>query len=447
MKKSALGLLTLVTPALLGGVLTMSCQEAADDLANASENVCGPCGKIATGDVGISGNAKLDGFFQAVSTLNSATLTIQTDFEANLNALIEAFEVDVAASASLSAKVDAVIAAIEADVQANASGGLTINYAPPHCEANVSVAVEAQAKCEAKAECEVTVDPGSVEVECEGTCQGSCEGTCTGGFECDVRGGATCEGECKGSCELEAAAVCNGTCHGDCSGSCSAYNNNNECAGKCDGECTGTCELAVAAECEGTCTGTCKVEAEVDCDGEPLKCSGKCDGTCSGSCTGSATPPSVEGECEASAECRAQAKAQASASVECSPPSLEVGFEFTGNANAHAAFLARMGELKIRGIAILRGFTKYQALIDGKVNGQVVFNPAPVVVVTDSLEIVINAGAEGELFADIPPGRIGCVVPALEASVTALGEITSNATANLSAQGKFATAISGGFSS
>jgi modification target Cys-rich repeat protein len=447
MKKSALGLLTLVTPALLGGVLTMSCQEAADDLANASENVCGPCGKIATGDVGISGNAKLDGFFQAVSTLNSATLTIQTDFEANLNALIEAFEVDVAANASLSAKVDAVIAAIEADVQANASGGLTINYAPPHCEANVSVAVEAQAKCEAKAECDVTVDPGSVEVVCEGTCQGSCEGTCTGGFECDVRAGATCEGECKGSCELEAAAVCNGTCHGDCSGSCSAYNNNSECAGKCDGECTGTCELAVAAECEGTCTGSCKVEAAADCEGEAPKCSGKCEGTCSGSCTGSATPPSVEGECEASAECRAQAKAQASASVECSPPSLEVGFEFTGNANAHAAFLARMGELKIRGIAILRGFTKYQALIDGKVNGQVVFNPAPVVVVTDSLEIVINAGAEGELFADIPPGRIGCVLPALNASVTALGDITSNATANLTAQGKFATAITGGFSS
>jgi hypothetical protein len=343
--------------------------------------------------------------------------------------------------------VDALIAAIEADVSANASGGLTVNYAPPRCEANVSVAVEAQAKCEVKAECDVTVDPGSVEVECKGTCEGSCEGECTGGFECDLRAGGTCEGECKGSCELEAAATCTGTCHGSCTGTCSSYNGNNECAGACDGECTGTCELSAAATCEGTCTGSCKVEVEADCEGEAPKCSGACDGTCSGSCKGSATPPSVQGECEASADCRAQAKAQASASVECTPPSLEVGFEFSGDASAQAAFLARIGELKLRGVAILRGFTKYGALINGRVNGQVVFNPAPLVVVTTELEGVIEAGAEGDLFADIPPGRIGCVIPALTASVGMLEDMGTSATANLSAQGRFATAITGGFSS
>jgi modification target Cys-rich repeat protein len=441
-----LGLLTLVTPALLGGILTMSCQQAADDLAAASEEVCGPCGVVAEGDVGISGNVKLDGFFQAVSTLNAATVSIQGDFKADIEALIEVFEVDVAANATLSAKVDALIAAIEADVSANASGGLKVNYAPPRCEANVSVAVEAQAKCEVKADCDVTVDPGSVEVECAGTCEGSCEGECTGGFECDLKAGGTCEGECKGSCELEAAATCTGTCHGDCTGTCSAYNGNNECAGACDGECTGTCELSAAATCEGTCTGSCKVEVEADCEGEAPKCSGSCEGTCSGSCKGSATPPSVMGECEASADCRAQAKAQASASVECTPPSLEVGFEFSGEASAQAAFLARVGELKLRGIAILRGFTKYQALISGRVDGQVVFNPAPLVVVTTELEGVIEAGAEGELFADIPPGRIGCVLPALTESVGMLEGMSTSATANLSAQGRFATAITGGFS-
>jgi modification target Cys-rich repeat protein len=447
MKKSALGLLTLVTPALLGGVLTMSCQQAADDLANASEEVCGPCGVVAKGDVGISGNVKLDGFFQAVSTLNAATVSIQGDFKSDIDALIEVFDVNVAANATLSAKVDALILAIQADIDANASGGLQINYAPPRCEANVSVAVEAQAKCEVKAECDVTVDPGSVEVVCDGTCEGSCSGECTGGFECDLKAGGTCEGECKGSCELEAAAECKGTCHGSCSGSCSAHDSEGECTGTCDGECTGTCELAVAAECEGTCTGSCKVEAEADCEGEAPKCSGSCEGTCSGSCKGSATPPSVMGECEASADCRAQAKAQASASVECTPPSLEVGFEFTGEASAHAAFLARIGELKVRGVAILRGFAKYQALITGKVEGQVVFNPAPVAVVMDSMEAVIQAGTDGSLFADIPKGRIVCVGKELPASVELLSDISTKATANLSAQGKFATAMTGGFSS
>src|SRR5690349_11313409 len=212
MKKSAWGLLTLVTPALFGGVLTMSCQDAANDLANASEAACGPCGIVAEGDVGISGNVKLDGFFQAVSTLNAATVSIQGDFKADIDALIEVFDVDVSASASIGAKVDALIAAIEADVSANASGGIKVNYAPPRCEANVSVAVSAQAKCEAKAKCEATIDPGSVEVECTGTCEGSCSGECTGGFECELKAGGTCEGECKGSCELEAAATCSGTC-------------------------------------------------------------------------------------------------------------------------------------------------------------------------------------------------------------------------------------------
>lgn len=449
MKKSALGMLTLVTPALLGGVLTMSCQQAADDLANASEAACGPCGVVAEGDVGISGNVKLDGFFQAVSTLNAATVSIQGDFKADIDALIEAFEVDVAANASIGAKVDALVLAIRADVTANASGGLTVNYAPPRCEANVSVAVSAQAKCEAKADCEATIDPGSIEVECTGTCEGSCSGECTGGFECDLKAGGSCSGECKGSCTLDAAASCEGTCHGSCSGACSAYNGNDECAGKCDGECTGTCELAVAAECEGTCTGSCKVEAEAMCEGEAPKCSGSCEGTCSGSCQGSARPPSAEARCEASAECQAQAEAQASASVDCKPPSLEIGFEFTGSASAQAAFLARMGELKVRGAAILRGFTKYQALITGRLEagGELVFNPPPVVVVRTALEGVIEAGVEGELFADIPPGRIGCVIPALTASVGMLEGMTTGASGTLAAQGDFATAISAGFGS
>jgi modification target Cys-rich repeat protein len=447
-KKSALGLLTLVTPALLGGVLTMSCQQAADDLADASAAACGPCGFVAEGDVGISGNVKLDGFFQAVSTLNAATVSIQGDFKADIDALIEVFEVDVNANASIGAKVDALVLAIEADVTANASGGLSVNYAPPRCEANVSVAVSAQAKCEAKAKCEATIDPGSVEVECSGTCEGSCSAECTGGFECDFKAGAACEGECKGSCELDAAAACEGTCRGTCSGSCTAYDGNQQCAGACDGECTGTCELTAAASCEGTCTGSCKVTAEADCQGEPVKCSGSCSGTCSGSCQGSARPPSVMGECEASAECQAQAEAQASASVECKPPSLEVSFEFSGDASAQAAFLARMSELKLRGVAILRGFAKYQALINGRLDaqGEVVFNPPPVVVVTTALEGVIEAGVDGELFADIPPGRIGCVIPALTESVGMLEGMSTGASATLAAQGDFAAAMKAGFS-
>jgi hypothetical protein len=52
---------------------------------------------------------------------------------------------------------------------------------------------------------------------------------------------------------------------------------------------------------------------------------------------------------------------------------------------------------------------------------------------------------KGDLFADIPAGRITCVLPAMEASVKMLGTIGTDAVANLKAQGDFATAFKGGF--
>lgn len=447
MKKSAIGLASLLLPTVLGAAAMTGCKED-NPLTGASEDICGPCGVVAQGDVGISGNAKLDGFFAAVADLNKAQVAINGDFEANIDELIAAFDVEVAANASISAKVDALTAAISAELTANVQGSLVVDYVPPRCEANVSVAFEAQAQCEAKAGCDVNVDPGEVSVTCEGTCQGSCEGTCMGGLKCEVSASGQCSGKCEGSCTLEAAAACEGTCKGDCSGTCSAYDGQGKCAGKCDGMCTGSCELNVAAQCSGTCSGSCVVEAMADCEGEAPSCEGSCQGECKGSCTGTATPPSASANCEAKADCQAQAKAQGSANIECSPPKLDIGFEFAAgvDASAQAAFGAKLSMLEARGVAILQGFTKYEALINGKVDGEVVFNPSPLVVVRTELEGVVEAGVEGDLFADIAPGRIGCVIPAMSASVGMLGEIGTNAAANLQAQGKFVTALTGGFS-
>jgi hypothetical protein len=448
MKKTAIGLASLIAPVVLAAFASTGCE----DIADAAGDVCGPCGVVAEGDIGISGNAKLDGFFAAVSSLNSATVTINGDFEANVNALLETFGVEGMADASISAKVDALILAIKADITANVEGSLSVNYAPPQCSANVNVAVSAQAQCEAKADCEVEVDPGEVSVTCEGKCEGSCDAECTGGFECDVSAGAACSGKCEGTCEVEltAMAACEGTCKGDCSGECSAYNGDGECNGACNGTCQGSCELsgAAAAECSGTCTGSCEVTAEAECTGSAPKCAGECSGSCTGSCQGTARPPSASANCEASAECEAQASAQASANVQCTPPSLEIAFAFAADVDAEAQlqFKARLGELKVRGAAILQGFAKYTALIDGEIDGEVVFDPSPVVQITTSLEGVISAGVEGDLFADIPAGKIPCVIPAMEASVEMLGDIAGDATANIMAQGKLAGGFTTGFS-
>ncbi len=110
------------------------------------------CGVVAEGDVGISGNAKLDGFFTAVADLNKAQVAINGDFAANIDSLCATFGAEVAANATIDAKVDALIAKVKGEISANADGGLVISYVGPKCEANVNVAFEAQAQCEAKAD-------------------------------------------------------------------------------------------------------------------------------------------------------------------------------------------------------------------------------------------------------------------------------------------------------
>lgn len=444
MRMKAIGLLTVAAPALIGA-FAASCDNKDNPLTSTSEAVCGACGDIKLGDVGISGNAKLDGFFQAVSTLNSSVGQINADFETNIDSLIATFSVQVDANASIDAKVTALLAQIKADVSANVDGGLTIDYQPPECHADINVAVTAEANCEAKAQCNVQANPGQVSVQCNGQCEGSCDADCSGDLKCDLSAGGTCTGSCEGTCQLDAAAKCDGTCHGSCDGNCSAQDAMGNCNGTCDGKCQGSCEVSAGASCSGKCTGQCVVQAKADCMTN-VTCSGQCSGNCSGSCTGTATPPSASANCDASAQCQAQASAQASANFTCSPPSLKVDFTLkaSADADAQASFVAHMTELKARGAAMVQGFAKYTALFDGKVNGKVVINPSPVAQIETSIEGFVDIKTDADILKDIPPGRVGCVAPAFGDAASELGGMVSDATANIAAQGKFATALTTG---
>jgi hypothetical protein len=451
MRKATFGLAALVVPAIIGAVLAGGCDKVKDAADSTGEDLCGPCGVVAEGDVGISGNAKLDGFFKAVADLNGAALKVQANFAADLAALELAFGLPKAeAGAELSARVDALILKIQGEIDANAEGGLTIRYAPPKCSANLSVAVDAQAKCEAKAGCDVEVDPGNIQVECSGTCSGECSGECSGDFSCKAQAPSIeCSGKCEGSCELEAAATCEGTCHGQCDGTCSVQDAEGNCNGECDGDCTGSCELSAAAECSGKCSGSCLVDqGSTQCKGN-VECQGECKAECSGGCEGEATPPSASAKCKAEADCQAQASAQASANVECKPPSLDIGFDFKADveADAQAQFMAEIDALKVHGIAMLQGVAQYQALFTGKVDGKVVFETAPIKGVQVALQGVIDDGIEGKLTADIPVFRLNCAFDALSASVKMLKNLGADAEANFEAQAKFAGELTGGFKS
>lgn len=425
---------------LLCGVAVTSVQGCDGDNGLPGGDICGPCGSIATGQLSISGNARLDGFFTAVADMGKATATIQGQFEADVRALAQIYgmaegEIDAAFISDLKAK-------IKADFSANVSGGIKLVYKAPECKADISVSVEAQASCEANAECDVQVDPGMASVQCEGTCSGSCSGNCTGEVKCRTpSAGISCSGTCEGTCQLDAAAACEGTCHGECSGNCSLTNADGQCEGQCDGMCTGSCELNAKAECGGTCHGTCYAEADPGgCEGA-VECNGSCDAECSGSCEGSFKPPSASANCEASADCQASASAQAEANIECTPPSLDWQFEFNAgvDAAAQAAFIARLGELRVRGTAILQGLARAEALINGKVDGTVVFNPPPIVNLTGKIQGLIQAGFSGDL--DIAIGRLPCVLPAFEEAADTLASISTEFTASLALQADLGASI------
>jgi hypothetical protein len=433
---------------LAGGIvagLSLTAVQGCDEASGLADDICGPCGTIAGGSLSISGSAKLDGFFNAVGQLSNATAQIRGQFNADILALADVYGL---ARAEVNADfVAQLIAKIKADFSANLDGGIKVVYKPAECQANISVAVDAQAKCEVEAKCDVQATPPTVEVECKGGCSGGCSGECTGEASCAVKAPSiTCEGKCEGSCTVEAGAACDGTCRGDCMGNCSVVDSSGQCAGSCDGMCQGSCELKAAASCSGTCNGTCLVDqGSASCTAE-AECRGSCDAKCSGSCTGQATPPSASADCDASADCKAQASAQASASLECTPPSLDLQYAFAANvdANAQGAFLARIGELRVRGAAILQGGAKLTALIDGKIDGEVVFDPAPLAQITAQLQVVIDAGVEGDLFANVPKGRLLCVIPAFNEAISRLGSVAGEVGGTVQAQAMFASFITTG---
>lgn len=180
---------------------------------------------------------------------------------------------------------------------------------PPRCRTSM----EAMADC--VADCEVDVDPGEVNVRCEGgELSGKCEGKCQG--RCTVDGTAQCEGTCHGKCTGQCSGEVAGRCDGKCKGTCDGENVN----GKCDGKCRGECDGKMKGDCGGQCQGKCNAECTMDV-------SGQCKGTCTGECSVEFKEPRCTGDVKApkaSASCQAECQAQLTAKVECTPGRVEM---------------------------------------------------------------------------------------------------------------------------
>ncbi len=332
------------------------------------------CKTIAEAGAGISGIREVDAFFGAVGNFQAQAGSLEADVRLELLSMAAALGIDGSAMAT-GELAAAISGGVAGGFGGMIDGNLSIGFAPPKCEVSATASVQAAAKCDA------TVDPGSVSVECEGSCEASgsamascsggatltckgtapgfkCEGTCSG--TCEVAADAKCEGECNGTCEVHGDVACNGTCEmngtaacdGECMGSTDAGGN---CTGECKlsetAMCNGTCKLNAGATCEGSCKGSCELKAGGTCNGE---CKGECEYTppsgmceatatakceasaeakveCNGKCSGEAKPPMVKAECEATA------KAEASFNAECTPPSLDIKYNLTTQAQADFA--------------------------------------------------------------------------------------------------------------
>lgn len=319
----ALGL--VLVPACSGGVgLSLDGQASAKGAGLAQlANAGGGCPNLSNAmavanldfakEFGLDGDAaaKLKSAVKASVELKGISAKIRGDLKTACGNLATDLGADPGNSAQ--SACEAAAKAIE-EIKAQAGGKFSLELVPPQCSASI----EAMGSC--AAECDASIDPGSVDIKCEGgELSGQCDAKCTG--SCYAEAGANCSGTCRGECTADFRGTCNGECDGKCDGKPTGG------AASCKGKCEGACSATGKGTCKGQCKGKCELKGAANCEGT---CTGKCSVTMTQPrCTGEIVPP------EMSAECKAECDAQLSADLHCTQPS--VGAKFTGAKDAEAA--------------------------------------------------------------------------------------------------------------
>jgi hypothetical protein len=162
------------------------------------------------------------------------------------------------------------------------------------------------------------------------------------------------------------------------------------------------------------------------------KCEAMADASvqCEGKCEGSAEPPMVKAECEASVE------AKANASVECKPPSLQIGFQWSaaleGDVNAQAEFKAWLQGFQVQFAAMLAATAKAELLVDSFANLQAAASGA------------VMGGAEAALEGDLKAKiGAGCAIGELEAAVGVITSASAGVAGSISAVAEISSVVGG----
>jgi len=357
------------------------------------------------GEFGIDAKAagQISGGLQAALSLQAFAAKLDADLRVACGGLAK----DLGASGDWKTGDEACKAAMEAMGSLKAEMGgkvaISLDVQPPHCSASMS----AMADC--VAECDVDVEPGSVEVECEaGKLSGECGAQCKG--RCDLSAAAKCEGSCSGACD----ANFSGSCGGECKGKCDGKNATGSCAGKCEGSCSANAE----GSCGGSCSGSCEMDAGASCNG-----------SCTGECSVEMKAPRCEGEIQppkASAECNASCDANVQADVQCTPARIAVNIDGAGNAAA-AAKLKGALEANLPGIVKIAVGMKDQSL---KVAGSVKDVVGAVQVTIKSLKASPSVGARVTACVAAPFKGAFDAAASVQANVSVSVEVNASASAS-----------------
>ena len=318
MTRSSIRIGCLTTLSMIGSLTIGSCTPVAPGSTEGSSGgeLSSSCG--ADFGAGVAAQ-KLEVFLSATADFTGAAAELEGSLIAACEDMAEELGVPESelqgtpGQPKVKAVCNPVSAKLEAelkDLRASAKLDIKVAATPPRCDAKV----DAYAEC--VGQCDVNVDPGKLELKCEGgELRGQCEAECRGTCAAEVDG--KCEGSCEGTCK----GGCSGKCEGACDGKCSATAADGSCSGKCNGECKGEC----SAGCEGGCDGECVVKAKAECKGE-------CRGDCSvqmkePTCTGDVRAPQASADCSASCDARLDAK------VECKPGKVAVDISGAADSN------------------------------------------------------------------------------------------------------------------
>ena len=375
-------------------------------------------GGFAEGKASISGVASIDSFFGAAIDLDAAMKGLDGKLRGELDAIAASVGLEPGASGA------DIAGAVQGHLGLYVDGGLRIEVQPAKCEASVEASVAAAAECDAE------VDPGMVSAKCTGKCEleASAGAMCSGDATLKCTGTAPqldCSGGiCSGSCVLDfsAAAECEGTCRGTCTvGSDEMTDFEGRCNGQCQGECA--MDMSAGGSCDARCDGSCEyTPGSGGCEADATaSCEAMADGSveCEGRCEGTVEPPSVSAECEATVE------AKASASVECTPPTLDIAFDWNGDAQTSL-------EMQAEFRAWLEGFrVHFSALLAARVEAELIGEAA----------LGLVASADGALLDAVMQLRGDANIKAAFGAKCALVELPIAAEALGSSQASLAASL------